>query len=70
MRSSSYRRQVAAFRRVSRRVIADASRHPAYVFAGFIRDVSERRQAELEVTRERVQSFSLPRDFWEGEASS
>jgi two-component system, sensor histidine kinase and response regulator len=41
-----------------------------YAFAAFIRDVSERREAELEGTRERVRSLSLPRDFWEGEASS
>jgi PAS domain S-box-containing protein len=41
-----------------------------YAFSAFIHDVSERRQAELESTRERALSFSLPRDFWQGGADS
>ena len=41
-----------------------------YAFSAFIRDVSERGEAELGTVRERVQTFSLPRDFWEGGASS
>jgi PAS domain-containing protein len=41
-----------------------------YAFSAFVRDLSERREAELGSARERVESFSLPSGFWEGSSDS
>lgn len=41
-----------------------------YAFSAFIRDVSERKAAELQHTRDRVRSLSLPPGSWQGEVSS
>ena len=50
--------------------VAAMSDGSGYAFSAFVRDLSERREAELGSARERVESFSLPSGFWEGSSDS